>query len=717
MHDQSQWLTLYQGEFDNSRLGTVYLNLQMIGLDADASSQNPRQFIYPVKVASDEDFKSAALLWTSTSTSTNSEETFSKIKAWLDRCEKTHPKCRYRREMADTEWCPTRLIEISPNPSHYANELVYKIVEFKPEDIPENLRYITLSHRWPQDQQDFQKLTVDKLPQWKVALPVNRLRQIFQDAFLVAHGVGISYVWIDSLCIIQDGDNFADWKTESPKMQKVYSNAQFNICAMKNDQDGNCEGLFSSRETPNFQSLPVELFGPDASGLADDDDDGESSCDDSGHYLIRKESSIGMWDAVLNNSPLDSRGWIFQEQLLSHANVHFGGPEVLFECLEMRASETLGLDKDYEPCWEMYRNFFKEHLPSPNIEDGGSVASDESSGSDDDFPIDAFDGDDFKRWHDLLRQYTTRQLTKFDDRLVAMSGVAQYFKKFFSQTKNDLYIAGLWRSRLATELLWEVADATSRGDREEREQERRNFTFSWVSVAGEIKNQADPHSPPGNAKVKLVADLEVIKYRMSPDATNATAWQEEPFAEDIFSLPSMPTIEVMLRGFLRPITLERVSAWFRRIRENDRRGRDDTDVDLDLCMGAYYVKGQVRLDAYIDSPELTSLNGSGRLFLMPLAVVSGSLWLLLLELVETTDGANMGRFRRIGVHQLETTHWIPSADKWMEAELFHEDSFKREAIHGLVKRGESRPGRYEDLSELPCWRYDESSERHTIFII
>lgn len=461
--DSQQGLTSYRRKFKNSRNGCIWLDLRMAGLSGDAPSllatiikHHPSQYCYPVGAET--------ITWTDNSTSTKSMETFTKIKAWLDRCGKRHKHCSSRRGEADMGWHPTRLVEIAPAPERCedSNDLRCRIVELNSEILSQDLRYITLSHRWPQE--GFQKLTVNNLPDWKASLPVRILRQTFRDTFLVAQRLGISYVWIDSLCIIQEGDDYEDWRKESPMMQKVYSNAEFNISASKNDQD---EGLFSSRTPSSPQPLQIDFPRFD-----DPDED-----DDSGHYLIRMESPIKIWELRMNESPLASRGWVFQEQLLSRVNLHYGEYEVFFECLEMRASESLGSDQDYQSGWRTGGHFFKERLPISAGMEGRAVCSQENSVSDSDGKADYLD---YKRWHDLLSQYTSLQLTNSDDRLVALSGVAQYFKNFLH---DDCYIAGLWRSRLATEMLWQLAEDPSR-ENLERRKKNRSLSDLFVGFCG-----------------------------------------------------------------------------------------------------------------------------------------------------------------------------------------------------------------------------------------
>lgn len=678
LEDDGKAMTRYVMPRGHAKSGSLYLNLEKIRRIVEPSTHRtllgrpepPKQFLLPV-VAEPRN-------WAITSLSTSSEETFTKIKAWLSKCAKSHVKCHSRRgREAALRWHPTRLVEIASEPesNDTAVNLRCRIVDSKSEDMPPNLRYTTLSHRWPLDPKAIQKLTVDTLPLWKASLPVGALSQTFRDAFIAARRLGISYIWIDSLCIIQEGDNYADWKMEAPTMQKVYSNAEFNICASKNDLG---QGLFSPRSPSDYQPLKVEL--PHLE-------------DDNVHYLIRKEwenDLLEMWEARVNDSPLASRGWIFQEQLLSPANIHFGDHEVLFECLEMRASESLGSDQDYKSFSRLDHPFFKERIPLPAAIDGGPAPSVESYGAAYDYHETARapgNNNEHEAWHNLLRQYTTLQLTVSSDRLIALSGVAQHFKNVSSH--DDVYIAGLWRRRLAAEMLWQLKETSSRESWEKRKKTRHQLTFSWVSVEGQVENRASPHLDFYEFR-EVVTDLEPIHYRKSLEATDATRGEGQPFTEDIFSFPSTPTVEIRLTGFLRPMTLERHTG-------PEMINRLDQDLRLFLSPSGSNesLDGLTRLDFEISSPELTALNESGRLFLMPLGGIEEyavDLWLLLLERVETSDGKDMGRFRRIGVHEARN---VDTIDLWIAEKISSELSF----------------------SNLPCWRYDELSKKHTIFVI
>lgn len=113
--------------------------------------------------------------------------------------------CRKRSRRLD--WYPTRLIE--------RHGLGYRLVQGK--SLPPGLLYMTLSHRWG-TATDIARLTAQAVPTWKKAIPAQALSQTFKDALEVAYRLGVPYVWIDSLCIIQEGDGGKDWAQEAPIM-------------------------------------------------------------------------------------------------------------------------------------------------------------------------------------------------------------------------------------------------------------------------------------------------------------------------------------------------------------------------------------------------------------------------------------------------------------------------------------------------------------------
>lgn len=197
-----------------------------------------------------------------------------------------------------------------------------------------------------------------------------------------------------------------------------------------------------------------------------------------------------------------------------------------------------------------------------------------------------------------------------------------------------------------------------------------------------------------NDGITHLADVDVIKYRMCTEGSDVTGGEEQPFT-DIFSFPAAPMIEIRLTGFLIPMSIRRagVSNVWDKGPATKKRSWADSDLSL-YAMGRHRpLKGHIRLDFEITSLQLTALNDSGRLFLMPLVAFGcTSMFLLLLERVETYAEKDMGRFRRIGI---------------------------QDALGDGYSRLENRDSVFFDeyFSDLPSWRYDAISHQHTIFVI
>jgi hypothetical protein len=107
---------------------------------------------------------------------------------------------------------------------------------------PGPIEYLTLSHCWGKDQ--IFRLLETNIDQLRKAIPTNRLPQTFQQAIALTKRMGHRYIWIDSLCIIQDSED--DWHYESSRMGDVYKNSFCNISATA-AEDGRM-GLFFERD-------------------------------------------------------------------------------------------------------------------------------------------------------------------------------------------------------------------------------------------------------------------------------------------------------------------------------------------------------------------------------------------------------------------------------------------------------------------------------------
>jgi len=133
---------------------------------------------------------------------------------WLTACLGTHGDICNRHSDHQT---PTRLIAVNENP--------IRLVKLGGSKATP--RYTTLSHCW--GNLGFMKLTSDSLDLFLEKIPVDKLTKTFQDAVYITQRLGIDYLWIDSLCIIQD--SMEDWEVESFLMSSVYGGSTLNIAA------------------------------------------------------------------------------------------------------------------------------------------------------------------------------------------------------------------------------------------------------------------------------------------------------------------------------------------------------------------------------------------------------------------------------------------------------------------------------------------------------
>ena len=138
--------------------------------------------------------------------------------SWLSQCLSSHELCAL-----STNPCPplpSRVLDVEAEESHNRLRLCSGDGRYG--------SYVTLSHVWGQAQ--VITTTLATLKARLTTIEIRDLSRTFQDAVVVARNMKVQYLWIDSLCIIQD--SFDDWAKESSKMGEYYMNSQFNISAV-----------------------------------------------------------------------------------------------------------------------------------------------------------------------------------------------------------------------------------------------------------------------------------------------------------------------------------------------------------------------------------------------------------------------------------------------------------------------------------------------------
>ena len=232
---------------------------------------------------------------------------------WIRDCETNHSQCHCSISIERKQ----AFLRI-PDVSISENSSVVCLCESR--EIPESARYLTLSHCWGGTK--IKSLSNATYDDYKKGVQVNELPRTFQDAVHLTRRLGVRYLWIDALCILQDSTS--DWVYHASIMDEIYKFAYCNIAATFAENPYG--GLFREREPALISPLRVKIHG---------------SCfeSDSAFYDVGDDFSEA-WTRQIIKSPLASRAWVVQERLLARRVVHFAKSQLFWECAEMRTSEA-----------------------------------------------------------------------------------------------------------------------------------------------------------------------------------------------------------------------------------------------------------------------------------------------------------------------------------------------------------------------------------------
>ncbi|PNP74377.1 hypothetical protein FNYG_12426 [Fusarium nygamai] len=265
-------------------------------------------------------------------------------------------------------------------------------------------------------------------------IPVGNLPATFRDAVIATNQLGYQYLWIDSLCIVQDDEK--DWETECPRMSSVFQGATLTI-AVPGAKDSSV-GFLHKRplhDDPDYR--PCELQYRDSQGNPINTikiwypgfHRMKEPPIDLNERLARVRD-IGYphdQSQVLGKEPesvLINRGWVVQETMLPSRILYFGSYQMYFECSSLT----------------------KDECTYDNLEDFSHFKS-----------IPPFDSWKKSRWwFRFIEEYSQRALTFSSDRLPAISGIIHACKP----PPEEVYLAGIWKSNLPEALLWRVSERT-----------------------------------------------------------------------------------------------------------------------------------------------------------------------------------------------------------------------------------------------------------------
>lgn len=358
---------------------------------------------------------------------------------------------------------PTRLIEIISFEG--GRELRLREMQGSPTEP-----YIALSYCWGGDQPI--KLTRALIGKWRIGIPSEKLPKTIQDALVVCEQLGFRFLWVDAFCIMQDDPS--DKAVEIAQMPAVYGNSSLTIAASRASSVE--EGFLGNRTATDFLDQVFEL---------------PYQCQDG------QIGSITLTRTRIQPEPLDSRGWILQERLLSPRTLEFGSRQLRWICQKSDQDISDGWRKKAEVNQSRKDNIdnldglraqfrslqdMKYKLDGREIEDWYQVAQDytrqrrtESTDIRLSHPriaeqfISAMDN-----WYKIVNAYTRRSLSVPTDRILAISAVAERYGRAF----GDQYCAGIWRGTLPLTLLWKAMG----NNMQLRPQKWQGPSWSWTSI-------------------------------------------------------------------------------------------------------------------------------------------------------------------------------------------------------------------------------------------
>jgi hypothetical protein len=386
---------------------------------------------------------------------------------------------------------PARLIDVSG--SNIEMVRIFDTVIL--DGTKDNTAYLALTHCWGKSVSS--TLTRETLPSFYGGIEISTLAQTFQDAIYVTRGLGFSYLWIDSLCIIQGDD--ADWTHQALLMKDVYVSSACVIGALASWDSS--ESFFAEQNALELHPCLISVC--------------QQSKKRGGNYGIYALPNSRYTECAIEDftySRLASRGWCLQEDILAKQVVWFGPNQLMFTCRDRT-----------DPYHSKTRNFTQAGEYPWTA--GSSLKHIDKAKDQQEIPKDDGQAELFRRfrrgWTGMITIYTDRSLTRNSDKLIAHAGFSSICQEYLAkiETPPSPYISGLWGGpHLPSSLLWYVQVRHPRP----LATSYRGTSFSWPSVDGTIVNNSY------NAEIST-CELDIIEAVST--SNSITTLPDFPLAE------------------------------------------------------------------------------------------------------------------------------------------------------------------------------------------
>ncbi|KAE8378037.1 heterokaryon incompatibility protein-domain-containing protein [Aspergillus bertholletiae] len=368
--------------------------------------------------------------------SADSEQAFSVINTWMDSCNSDHQsQCA---DASQPPLLPTRVLDVNP----VGLDIDLVCLRDDQNKVERAANYVALSHCWGKCIPF--ATTVENLEDRKREVRIEDMSRVFQEAVLITRRLHIRYLWIDTLCIVQNDRH--DWEVEAGRMAKVYMDATVVIGASNSNADD--QGFLGPRDHRGSIKWPGSLSNGRTSCLA------LSLLPPAGQRWTSGRDPVSL-------EPLQSRAWCLQERYLARRILLYGAKQLFWECRAISRAEDGDLRLG--------------NLHNLNRLRGTASIKTTIFG-----PRPAGDSEiNYRGWYEMVEEYTQRSITHQSDRFPALSGVADAV----AQTSRDKYLAGIWRQGLVEGLLW----CALNGQESLKPTSYRAPSWSWASAEGPVQ--------------------------------------------------------------------------------------------------------------------------------------------------------------------------------------------------------------------------------------
>ena len=387
---------------------------------------------------------------------------------WIRACKESHPNCS-EVQLHESPRLPNRILDVTSGTDSSTIRLHHS-------HNAEKADYVCLSYAWGGPQPI--TLSLSSLQEYQDGIRVDELPLTLRDAIYVTRQLGIRYLWIDALCIIQNCDE--DKIKELVMMQEYYSNA---VLVIQPSGLSSVHEAFlgDARTKPKDPTQIVKELGKECARTLEVPFFSLRGYQDK----VTLELDPNVYEP--DDEPLAYRGWAFQERLLCHRILIFpGSGGLVWQCEELETSDG----KDYSDTINYGTG--RTRLPLPPLALSRTGATQMGT-----YEI-------TESWKEIVNEFAYRELTVPEDKLVALAALAERYSKRYGSLLGA-YCAGHWRMILSDTLWWTVRVANRAAPRA-----KRAPTWSWAAV-----DHADYRgNPPDDCMIEI---LQCIIEPKSPE--------------------------------------------------------------------------------------------------------------------------------------------------------------------------------------------------------